>query len=76
MNGIVILFALKDCKKGSYLPNTLQLLFTAATIFSTVLSMDNNFHNDFLEKNFAVSPVVIKGLYLGCPKLNFTLDSS
>ena len=51
------------CKKCSYLPYTLQLLFTTATTFSTVfLYMGNNFQNNFFRKIFAVSCVVCKGL--------------
>ena len=34
-------------KKSRYCPYTLQLFFTTAKIFSTVLYMGNDFHNDF-----------------------------
>ena len=36
--------------------------FATVTIFSTVLYMDDDFHNDFLRKIFAVLCVVCKGL--------------
>ena len=34
--------------KSRYHPYTLQLFFTTATIFATVLYMGNVFHNDYL----------------------------
>ena len=51
-----------NCKKSSYRPYTLQLFFTTATIFSTVLYMDNNFYNDFFRKIFVKIFVVCEGL--------------
>ena len=52
-----------NCKKSSYHPYTLQLFFTTAMIFPTVLYMDNNFHNDFFRKIVVKIVVVCKGLY-------------
>ena len=37
-------------QKNRYHPYTLQLFFTTATIFATVLYMGNDFHNDFFGK--------------------------
>ena len=43
-----------NCKKSNYRPYTLQLFSTTATIFSTVLYMDNDFYKDFFRKIFVV----------------------
>ena len=51
-----------NCKKSSYRPYTLQLFFTTATIFSTVLYMGNNFYNNFFWKIFVKIFVVCEGL--------------
>ena len=52
-----------NCKKSSYRPYTLQLFFTTATIFSTVLYMDNDVFKDFVRKIFVKIFVVREGLY-------------
>ena len=52
----------ETAKKEIYLPYTLQPFFTTAMTFSTVLYLDNNFHNNFLEKIFEGSAVVCEGL--------------
>ena len=41
----------QNCKKFSYLPYTLELFFTTATIFSTVSYIGNEFHNYLFKKN-------------------------
>ena len=51
-----------NCKKSSYRPYTLQRFFTTATIFSTVLYMDNDFYKDFFRKIFVKIFVVCEGL--------------
>ena len=51
-----------NCKKSCYLSYTLQLFFTTATIFSTVLYMDNDFYKDFFRKIFVKIFVVCEGL--------------
>ena len=38
-------------QKSSYRPYTLQLFFTTATIYSTVLYMDKDYYKDFSEKS-------------------------
>ena len=49
-------------KKCSYLPYTLQLFFSTATIFSTVLYMDTDFHSNCFRKMFVDIVVVHEGL--------------
>ena len=50
------------CKKSSYRPYTLlQLFFTTAIIFSTVLYMDNNFYKDFFQKNLCENLCSVRG---------------
>ena len=39
------------CKKCSYLPYTLQLLVTTATIFVNSFYIGNNFHSNFFHRN-------------------------
>ena len=50
-------------QKSSYRPYTLQLFFTTATIFLTVLYMDKDFYNDFFRKLFVKIFVMCEGLY-------------
>ena len=54
--------ATETAKNSSYRSYTLQLFVTTATIFSTVLSIGNDFHNSFSSKIFAVSCVVCESL--------------
>ena len=51
-------------KKNRYRPYTLQLFFTTAKIFSTVLYMVKDFHNDFSKKIVVKIFVVCEGIAL------------
>ena len=55
-----------NCKKSNYCPYTLQLFFTTAAIFSTVLYMDNDFYKDFFRKIFVK-------IFVVCECLNFVM---
>ena len=50
-------------QKSRYRSYTLQLFFTTVKIFSTVLYMSNNFHNNFFGKIVVKIFVVCEGLY-------------
>ena len=62
MGVIALSHYIRICKECSYLPYTLQLYFTTATILSKVSYMGNDFLNDFVENFFAVLCVVCKAL--------------
>ena len=49
-------------QKSRHCPYTLQLFFTTAKIFSTILYMGNDFHNDFFAKIVVKIFVVCEGL--------------
>ena len=50
-----------ELQKNAYLPYTLKLLFTNATIFLPVLYMNNDFHNDFFRKNLCSFVCSVRG---------------
>ena len=52
-----------ETTKTLFRPYTLKLCLTTATIFSTVLYMDNDFHKNFFGKIFVKIVVVCEGLY-------------
>ena len=51
----------ETAKKSSYRPYTLQLFFTTATIFSTILYMDNKFLQRFFQKNLFENLSSVRG---------------
>ena len=65
-----------NCKKSSYCQYTLQLFFTTATIFSTVLYMGKDFYKDFFRKIFVKIFVVCEGLKALLPCKSSVLLSS
>ena len=54
----------RNCKKYNYLPYTLQLVFTTATIFQQFYMWATIFSIIFLKKILAVFCLVCKGLKL------------